>query len=89
MVAVPYAERLLISYTAKHPLSKREKVGWYFCFCLKKQIHTITIQTNAGSGVGCINTFSTQMPTFLGMLPQTVWCLSRHQLLDRFLHFEK
>lgn len=29
------------------------------------------------------------MPTFLGMLPQTVWCLSRHQLLDRFLHFEK
>lgn len=51
MVAVPYAEGLLISYTAKHHLSKREKVEWYFCFCLKKQIHTITVQTNARSGM--------------------------------------
>lgn len=51
MVAVPYAEGVLISYTAKHHLSKREKVEWYFCFCLKKQIHTITTQTSAGSGM--------------------------------------
>lgn len=51
MLAVPYAEGLLVSYTAKHPLSKREKIEWYFCFCLKKQIHTITTQTNAGSGM--------------------------------------
>lgn len=48
---VPYAEGLLISYIAKHHLSKTEKVEWYFCFCLKKQIHTITTQTNAGSGM--------------------------------------
>lgn len=51
MVAAPYAEGFLISYTAEHHQSKREKVEWYFCFCLKKQIPIITIQTNAGSGM--------------------------------------